>query len=180
MLKTLRLRHVLSPGLGLGGALAAALAGVGALASGCGPQPVGVESCRQIETARCEAAAACGLSEDDVANCKLVYQDQCLHGIQNADHRPTEAETEACVAAVKAAGACAADGAKKIGECKDAPSVTGSENIPPCDLVLSDAHELSACSFVRAAEGDTTSSSSSSSSSGSGGSTGTGGSGGSN
>lgn len=115
---------------------------------GCGPEAIGVESCRKIESARCDAAAACGFSEAEVADCKLLYNDQCLHGIENADHRPTEDDTEACVAAVTATGDCARSGVAKMSACPAAPLVEGAIDHAPCSVILSSAHELSACAFA--------------------------------
>ncbi|MBK8258757.1 MAG: hypothetical protein IPK82_39635 [Polyangiaceae bacterium] len=157
----------------------AVFVGFGALVSGlfhtgCGPQPVGVESCRKIETARCEGAVQCGFTEDQVKDCKLLYHDQCLHGIENAEHRPTEAETEACVAAVESASQCAASGALTMEGCKGANVISGAESRTPCEIIISFAHELSACSFAKAEEGE----GGSGGSGGSGGTAGTGGSGG--
>ncbi|MEZ4298216.1 MAG: hypothetical protein R3B70_24905 [Polyangiaceae bacterium] len=129
----------------------AALAFATALAlclAGCGPEAIGVDACRKIESARCDAAAACGFDEAEVADCKLLYTDQCLHGIENKDHRPTETETEACVAAVTAAGDCAADGVPAISGCAGAPLVAGAKDRSPCDIVLSHAEDLSACAFA--------------------------------
>lgn len=145
MLPPARLRHALLFLAGLGVVLPPAV-----LASGCGPEAVGVESCRKIEDARCAAAASCGFTEDEVANCKLVYADQCLHGIENSAHRPTETETEACVAAVTAAGQCAAAGAKNMSDCPAAPLADGTVDRAPCEIVLTFAHELDACAFVEA------------------------------
>jgi hypothetical protein len=141
--RKVRLRHALLVTLGLGAAVAPALVPLG-----CGPEAVGVESCRQIESARCEAAAACGFDEAEVADCKLLYTDQCLHGIENAGYRPTETDTEACVAAVKAAGDCAAAGVELMSACPAAPLVPGTPDRAPCTVVVSLAHELAACAFA--------------------------------
>ncbi len=122
-----------------------------AIFTGCGPEAIGVESCRKIETARCDAAISCGFSEEEVADCKLIYSDQCLHGIENAEHRPTEKETEACVAAISNTAKCAADDVKNMSACGDAKVVGGAGTRTPCEIVLSKAHELSACSFTKAA-----------------------------
>jgi hypothetical protein len=145
-----RLRHALLFLVGPGGALAPAFLG-----SGCGPQPVGVEACRKIEGARCDAAIHCNFTEEDVADCKLVYADQCLHGIENESHRPSETETEACVAAITAAGACAAAGAADMSACPDAPMAQVTVSRSPCDVVLLHAHELAACAFVVGADAGT-------------------------
>ena len=54
------------------------------LTYGCGTDAVGVDACRQIEEARCDAAPACtgdddtfGIrTEEQVRNCKALYRDQ--------------------------------------------------------------------------------------------------------
>ncbi len=177
MLPVLRLRHALILAAGLGCALAPTF-----LSVGCGPAPVGVEACRKIESARCDAALSCGLTKDEVESCKLLYQDQCLHGIENTAHRPTEPEVTACVDAVSATGACAAQGVKTMNECVTAAVVSDTAGAKtPCDIVLSAAHELSACAFADAPDDagtTTTSSTSSGGTGGTGGSTATGGAGG--
>lgn len=171
MLPPFRLRAALLVSLGLACAVAPVVV------AGCGPESIGVESCRKIEGARCEAAAACGFSADEVANCKLLYNDQCLHGIENKAHRPTETETEACVAAVQAAGACAAAKVKKMSDCPAAPVIAGAEGGSPCDIVMSSAHKLDACSFA-ATDADAGTTTTTGTGGGGGTTTGTGGSGG--
>lgn len=140
-----RLRNALLVSLGLGGAISPAF-----FSSGCGPEAIGVESCRKIEGARCEAAGSCGFSPEDVADCKIIYGDQCLHGIENKAYRPTEPDTEACVAAVRATGVCAGKGVKKMSGCPQAPLVAGAADESPCDIVLSLVHRLDACAFAAA------------------------------
>ncbi len=157
MIPALRLHHALLLLVGSGGVLLPAV-----LASGCGPEAIGVEACRKIEEARCAAAASCGFSEEDVADCKLVYADQCLHGIENGEKRPTETEADDCVTAVTAAGACAAAGTEIMDDCVSAPVVEGAGDRKPCEIVLTFAHELTACAFVVAdADAGTTTTSSS-------------------
>lgn len=174
MISAPRLRHALLVSLGFGAALVPALVPLG-----CGPEAVGVDACRKIEGARCEAAAACGFDEAEVADCKLIYADQCLHGIENASYRPTETDTEACVAAVQAAGQCAADGVARMSGCPSAPLVAGAADLAPCDVVLKRAHDLSACAFAQAEpDAGTAGTGSSTTAGGSGGAGGTGGSGG--
>jgi hypothetical protein len=89
-------------------------AGVASLALACGTDAVGVSACRSIETARCEAAPACGISlalpvhiGDDVSACVRFYNDQCLHGLVTQS-TPSTVAVNACVAAIQAAGALAA------------------------------------------------------------------------
>jgi hypothetical protein len=89
-------------------------------AAGCGTKAVGVNDCREIEEARCEAAAHCGdqIPVDDVDACKRFYRDQCLHGLAT-ENDPSSSAVRDCVAAIAGAGHCAADtGADTlIGEC---------------------------------------------------------------
>lgn len=76
----------------------------------CGSDPVGVETCRTIEQARCENAPSCGLSleqpvhrgdsvEDDVRACIQFYEDACRHGLA-APTDPGALELQACVDAI--------------------------------------------------------------------------------
>lgn len=92
-------------------ALLVGLAGVGlAAAMACGTQPVGVESCRKIEIARCENANACGIDLSkpvhrgdtpslDVGACKRYYEDACLHGLVIPED-PGAVIVDACVEAI--------------------------------------------------------------------------------
>jgi hypothetical protein len=78
----------------------------------CGTDAVGVDDCRKIESARCEAAVHCEGSFDvaDVDACKRYYRDHCLHGLRIAD-RPGSPVLNRCVVAINAAGDCAAEDA---------------------------------------------------------------------
>ncbi len=171
MLPVLRLRFALILSAGLGCALAPLL-----LSAGCGPAAVGVEACRKIESARCEAALSCNLTKDEVESCKLLYQDQCLHGIENTAHRPSEPEVAACVDAVKATGACAANQVATMNDCPAAAVVSDAAGAKtPCEIVLSSAHELVACAFADAPDDGGTTTTSSTSTGGTGGTTASGG-----
>lgn len=90
--------------------LVAVAALAGALALACGTDPVGVETCRRVETARCESAPTCGIDlarpvhrGDDpksaVAACIRYYDDACLHGIESPED-PGSVKTQACVDAI--------------------------------------------------------------------------------
>ncbi len=84
---------------------------LGALAAsslfiGCGTDAVGIEACREIETARCRRAPGCAIdlsrplpSGDPVEACIRHYRDACLHGIQSG-RDPTIPEKQACVDAI--------------------------------------------------------------------------------
>jgi len=87
-------------------AAALALGLVGGVVA-CGKDPVGVDACRQIETARCENANSCGIDLSmpvhrgdspalDVGACKRYYQDACLHGFV-ASEDPGSVKVQECV-----------------------------------------------------------------------------------
>jgi hypothetical protein len=125
----------------------AALAG--AVMASCTTDAVGIEVCRKIETARCEAARQCGYDDAKVESCTLFYRDQCLHGVENIEDTPTESQANVCADAVNVVAGCAQ---KKVASMEDCPMqlVTGASgaNIKPCDVILDKVHLLAACSFV--------------------------------
>lgn len=105
-------------------------------ASGCGTEAVGVEECRDIEDARCEAGKFCGLVED-VDVCKRFYRDQCLHGVASGE-RPGAPRVKECVKAIQRAGDCAKAGHKTLAECAVAQGSPVSEktyHTEPCKIV---------------------------------------------
>ncbi|WP_437971706.1 hypothetical protein WMF04_21415 [Sorangium sp. So ce260] len=129
----------------------------------CGNDAVGIDACRKIEAARCEAAAACpdwvGSADADerVKACVEFTWDQCLHGIANdgtgGDNRaaaePKDDQVKACVDAVGAARKCAGDKVASMAECSAAPLAAGVDGaISPCDVITRKAHALEACAFV--------------------------------
>jgi hypothetical protein len=84
-----------------------------ALVLACGTDPVGVDSCRKIEHARCENAPACGIDlstpahrgdtpELAVAACNRFYDDACLHGLVTSSD-PGSVAVQACVDAINTA-----------------------------------------------------------------------------
>jgi len=93
-----------------------AVAGLVAGAVACGTEPVGVESCKAIEHARCENAASCGIDLDrpvhrgdtpsqDVGACKRFYDTACLHGLA-APTDPGAIAVQACVDAINTTPDC--------------------------------------------------------------------------
>ncbi len=84
----------------------------------CGTDAVGVDACRAIQKAECEAAPACGIvleppyhtTGTDVDECIRFYNDQCLHGLASGTDPGTVA-VNACVSAIESAatteGGCA-------------------------------------------------------------------------
>lgn len=95
----------------------ATLVGLTALGLGsCGPEPVGVDDCRRIESARCHAANHCGIVTD-ADSCERFYRDHCLHGLAVSES-PGAQFVDACVQAIEAAGQCASDDADtSLDEC---------------------------------------------------------------
>ncbi len=109
-----------------------------ASAFACGTEPVGVESCRRIEGARCENAKSCGIDlsnpvhrqdaptpdkqdKQDVGACKRFYEDACLHGLVTTVD-PGELKTTACVEAINTTSDC--------------EIVKSPEKAPACDFLL--------------------------------------------
>jgi hypothetical protein len=117
--------------------------------AGCGPDAVGVDACRQIERARCEAGAVCG-TVSDVAACQRFYRDQCLHGLAAAE-APGEPALRGCVEAIEAVASCEREeSGVPIDECPGGAPATplpGASLEFSCDIVL--APELvEECSFL--------------------------------
>lgn len=77
------------------------------IAGACGTDAKGIDACRRIETARCRAAAACGLIQD-ARSCERFYRDQCLHGF--AGPEPSDRDVERCVQVIETAAECASTG----------------------------------------------------------------------
>ena len=102
----------------------AAISALGAFAlvssPGCGTDAKGIEDCRDIEHARCAAAAPCGIVSD-VDECQRFYRDHCLHGLPLAP--PQRALVDQCVSDIEKLGACVtADHEAKARDCDVATS----------------------------------------------------------
>lgn len=145
------LRFFFAGVLGLGVAFALA-------APGCSTGAVGVDACRAIESSRCDAAPACEdgdpsfgiVTEEQIENCKVFYNDACLVGLENVDEEPTQDTVDDCVAAVVKVGACQTAKAATMAECEDGPEVVaGAEELNPCE-VLAKPENLKDCAFVAA------------------------------
>jgi hypothetical protein len=125
-------------------ATAAMLAcGWASFSGGCGTDAVGIDHCRDIEQARCVAAAACG-DITDVPACQRFYRDHCLHGMA-LDESPGKIKTEACVGAIEAAGNCVKAGASTPAECTELSAETGFLTL--CEAIR-EPQKLSKCSFL--------------------------------
>jgi hypothetical protein len=112
-------------------------------AQGCGTSAQGIDDCRDIEQARCEAAAACGIVAD-AAGCKRFYRDHCLHGL--ATPPPQRADVEACVATIRAAGECAKTDGRTV-ELEACPDVDAQDATLVCQVVQYPERAYS-CSFL--------------------------------
>jgi hypothetical protein len=130
------------------GALSAICAFVVVSAAGCGTDAVGIEDCRDIERARCEAGVSCGLVKD-VEACKRFYRDHCLHGLALEDE-PNRRSVENCAKSIRAAGECA----KGLGaeamllDCPARPELRpGSTLTRACDLIAIPEETLD-CDFL--------------------------------
>lgn len=124
-------------------ALSAGLSFLAFSTPGCSTDAVAVEECREIEDARCEAAAQCGVV-DDVKACKRYYRDHCLHGLDVED-KPRSREVDDCTDTIRAAGACAAAGTD-LSAC-DIGATTTSKVQSVCD-VIDLPEETSTCAFL--------------------------------
>jgi hypothetical protein len=118
-------------------------------ASSCGTSAVGVDSCRDIEQARCRASASCLDADgarliDDVPACERYYRDHCLHGL--AVKPPAGASVSACVQLIEAAGDCAAgDPAATLDDCPITEQRAGLTRA--CDVV-SHPERATECAFL--------------------------------
>jgi hypothetical protein len=124
---------------------AAALGAVLALPPACGTSAVGVDACKQVESARCQAASACGVSLEppyhtagsDVDACVRFYDVACLHGLASGtDPGPTA--VSACVAAISS-HPCAPGGPNLVLHPEEAPGSACAWLVPPASAPVADA-----------------------------------------
>jgi hypothetical protein len=114
----------------------ATLAAFGVSGTGCGTAAVGIDACRDIETARCEAAQHCG-RVDDVEACQRYYRDHCLHGLAEGVEPPTPDQVDACVKVIERAGQCAKDDrAARLDTCDQVVSDDPRGAELACQIVL--------------------------------------------
>lgn len=82
---------------------------VGVALLGCSTKAVGINECRDVEKARCEASVPCGIvDEDEVEACQRFYDDHCLHGMTGKEE-PSADEHRACLELIEDAGNMARD-----------------------------------------------------------------------
>jgi hypothetical protein len=115
------------------------------VAQSCGTSAIGVDDCRSIESARCQAARGCSLgldSEADQGVCLRFARDNCLHGL--AVQAPTAGSVTECVHALNAAGSCVTN-KTPLGSCTAVGQVTQKATV--CDLI-ENPENIPACEFL--------------------------------
>ena len=149
----------MSPVRTVASALLSALCSFGVVSAvSCGSDAVGIEDCRKIEEARCEAAAHCegDIHVKDVDACKRYYRDHCLHGLA-VDDDPGAPAPKGCLKAIKTAGHCAAnDPNMTFADCAAIPGdglheQTRPELVHACDVIQFPEFTFE-CEFLRAPE----------------------------
>ncbi|HYQ26553.1 MAG TPA: hypothetical protein VER04_05015 [Polyangiaceae bacterium] len=126
--------------------LSAALAFTLVSATGCETDAEGIDDCRAIEQARCEAAEQCG-QISDVPACQRFYRDQCLHGLPVSP--PGSVKVQACVATIRAAGQCAEQaesGDSRLRDCD--PQVTEGALVFTACALVKEPEKAAECSFL--------------------------------
>jgi hypothetical protein len=113
------------------------------LAGSCGTDAVGIAECREIEQARCAAAASCGFP--DVDECERFYRDHCLHGV--ALEELNQVDVDSCVEEIERAGRCATEAPGSTPAACPEPILTESEVVNVCAVVLQ-PELASACAFL--------------------------------
>lgn len=112
----------------------------------CGSSAIGVEDCRSIERARCQAARGCNVGIDTTADeqtCERFARDNCLHGMLVA--ASTAGAVTECVHSINVAGACVA---KKtaLADCTGIGKVTNAK-ASVCDVIVN-PEQITACEFL--------------------------------
>lgn len=110
---------------------------------GCGTSAVGVDDCRDIEQARCDAARACG-TITDAGECKRFYRDHCLHGLPTA--APARQDVDACIATINNLTICA-NAFGQDASLDQCPAVAAADSTRVCEVVAAPERAY-ACSFL--------------------------------
>lgn len=127
----------------------------GAAYPACSTKAVGVEECRQVEYARCEAAPNCPGQFDvtDVEQCKLYYRDHCLHGLP-VSSAPTGSAVKQCIDTIRDLAKCAAKqegAAALLTDCSLSDETTNPKITKACKL-LAAPESITACSSFLTAD----------------------------
>jgi hypothetical protein len=126
----------------------------------CDRGATGVDSCVELEQARCEMIVGCPnvavVDEYDVADCRLIYRDQCEFGMADKAN-PDGVATQACMAALNQAEGCRGD--LHLEDCTDPPEVlptVDTADTTACQLLHS-PQLMVACGFLAPAPVEETS-----------------------
>jgi hypothetical protein len=122
----------------------------------CATEATGVDSCRKIEYARCDAAAHCpsAFGTIDPAACRRFYRDHCLHGLPTQD--PGLANVNLCVKHISDLGQCAAHESEadaSLATCSLEGLSRDPEVTTACGL-LSQPEKIYSCSFLNPVAAD--------------------------
>ncbi len=129
-------------------------------ATGCSTDAVGIDACRSIESARCDAAPVCEgdpdsfgiVTEVQVENCKTFYRDHCLVGIENDKAEPDEDDVTDCVDAIAKVAKCQTDKVETMADCDVEMEPKGGD-LSPCGA-MAEPELITACAFVAAEKED--------------------------
>lgn len=142
-------------------AAAVAALPIGIALMSCGTDAQNIQACREIESARCDLAPACGATFD-VAACKRYYRDACLLGTAQPDAGDT-ARIQPCIDALAACGAADASAAMGCpGQALHAGAVCqrlepvaadggllpSAIDATPCNIIMYCPEVLEACAWV--------------------------------
>jgi len=116
--------------------------------SACETGAVGVDSCRDIESARCNAAVHCPsmFKITDPTGCRLYYRDHCLHGLPLSQD-PGAGLVNRCVSAINAIGDCAARNSEQTPASECGVLYKTSSTSEVCELIRA-PETIVECSFL--------------------------------
>jgi hypothetical protein len=116
---------------------------------GCGTDAVGVDACRKIESARCEAAAPCGqfAVTGSVDECKRFARDNCLHGLA-LPAEPSDVAVSDCVEAIQLAGKCAADRRPDYAPSRCSATLFGESSAKKICEIVKEPERTPQCAFL--------------------------------
>lgn len=115
----------------------------------CATEAVGVDSCRKIEYARCDAASHCPTTFGAAINpsaCRLFYRDHCLHGLASAD--PGIGKVGDCVRDINLLGECAAGDETATPSSCDLEFQSLTSDVTTACGLISQPQSIPSCAFL--------------------------------
>jgi hypothetical protein len=116
----------------------------------CSTKAVGVEECRRIEYARCDAAPNCPdqFEVTDVEQCRLFYRDHCLHGM-DLSSAPKASSVNNCVKAIQTLSKCAKqDPSTPLASCDNGRIHSNAAKLTTVCKLLAEPESIPECSFL--------------------------------